>query len=672
MNGSSPIEERKVEPLPHSSSQPVSPPIETKKELPLSETIQEVGKESFQLPSRSPLEPSKTPLGRIKAAELGSHIETRKLRKMSSFLLEMVGSPSSPSSNPLTESLSLEHHQLGTSSNPVALLRQDRFIPVKLIESELDTPIPLTISADLEKTSKQFNREGVLNNLYLLVARTSEEEDERANALISLIQDLTKRNEQYIDEKTLKGISKTLTQQGIEFGALTRNLEPFIKLSDVKANEFISKAAKEAIKKDQARPIYQRMIEIDQSIVYKGGQENLREILATQKTLIEGYDDVVHLKEAVVTDNFVLLWKSEQLRHPIKSNFLEGYEHISVKDWDSWGTARKDYALELFKTGRISEETSQALINAEQKLSGYGVDPTSVCKLAFYETKINANDFHTQQFMIGPDSHQSGKKRMVSIDEGRWGTPDIAYSYGISIAVTFKNSLITHPDCLKPVPDEFKEFLRNRLKEIDRTADEMTEKGLVCSEEEFKLLEAAYKNVTDTLSAFTRIGKIKDGEIPDLAKKYDIIFDPDTTVNELRSKIEGHLRSKKAELKEKAFVKQSQASLLAEMGREKRMAEYILQNDKATIYGAFERGYPELATFMRVLGRMEPDPGKSLAYTAGQGMLLPRNLASFIQTAKKLDMASDEEIAQMQKDLATLKSNHMTSIMGIALTSNAF
>jgi hypothetical protein len=617
--------------------------------------IQEIGKENIRLSNPTTSEPKSIVSHHCEfESELKSYVEGKKLKKMTSFLLQNSGS---------STTINLQDYRLGTSSNPVALVKQDQWIPMQLIESELDGQIsPRDIISELEKVPKQFKREEVLNNLRVLLDRKNDEGE--VKRLISIIQNLTKENETFIDEETLKKF------EGVEFKDLTRNFAPFIKLGDVSENPTLSKAVKEAIKKDAALPVHQRMITTIDATVIKGGQENIREILATQKAHLEGYDDVLHVKESVKIDEFTLQWGSTELVHPIKSDFLVTYIHISAQDWDAWGQARKAYDLELFQKGGVSAETTHKREEAWQKISDYQVDPLSVCKLAFYETKINANDFHTEQFMIGPDPHHPGRTVIVSVDEGRWGPPGIAYAYGTSAATTFKNSLITHPDCLKPVPEEFKEFLKHRLGEIDQTAKKMEEMGLVLPQEEFKRMEEAYTDVTDTLTALGR-EKIKDAEIPALAQKYAIAFDTNTTISELKNKITDHLRAKKGELKEKAFAKQSEQSLINEVTREKKMIEYILNTSSSTMYGAFEAGYPELATFMRVLRRMEPDPGKSIAYTPLFGTLAPRNLSILIQTAKKQKSASDEEIAQMEKDLAKLKSDHLVSNSAIALTSNA-
>ncbi len=640
-------------------------------ETSVSETVKGIAQGAFNQEVEG-----KKPRSPIQAKHLQAATGEKKLKRLFSVsgsitTVSQVGA----SSSKLRTSIDLQSHKLGASSNPVSLLKMDYFLPSSLIEAELISSQNSNLSSELNSIPKQFNKENVINNLYLLLNNSDKTE---ASKVITVIKNFTKQSEPYIDEK---GLTEAYQMMGMDpqSGALTKNVEAFIKQSDIK-NETIKEAAKQAIKKDAARPLRQRMIDQPEAIVLKGGQENMREILASRKADIEGYSDILHLKEAIETENFELTWGKQSVDFPIKSTFLEGYEHIDSKIWDKWGDARKNYDVEFFKqNGQVSNETKEKLADAENALLSYGIDPLSLCKLAFYETKINATDFHTKQFMIGPDPHHSQKKCIVSVDEGRWG-PAVDVSMLSIPTLVFRNCLITHPDCLRPVPEEFRDFLKQRLKEMDQTMQKMKAEGLVYPQNEFQEMVEAYQEAVLTLLELNKkinlpyeansllardvsvdlkdtkgmVGGQAIQRLIELKNRYQIPVDENTTLTELKEKIRSHLMSKKTTLKEKAFPKQSEQSLLKEMEREKKMAEYIINNPEASIYGAFEVGYPELKTFMKVFRRMDSDPGTNLAISRTPIGAMPREIAKVIETAEAKNLASPEEIAQMKKDLETL------------------
>jgi hypothetical protein len=642
--------------------------------------------------------------------ELKGYIETKK-----------IGKALSASNNPTPgQGVDLRSYKIGNSSNPVALLSDEYYVPYQLLEGHLaesDTAalqkesessesngsdsFNLTSDSDSESSAsstnfsyeseessgssddefdilsdtikdvepeeltKYFDKSHVINNaVYLLETNPA-----ISNDLHVFLQKLRAYRGDYIDNEMLQ----MLAGDKISVASLKRNVEPHVRLGDLKPRKALYEAAKEAIQVDFKRAISLQRIDHlkHQATVYKGGRENLREILAMKKAEIEGYDDVLHLKEDVPPINYQLNWGATPLVNPIKSEFLVGYEHIDSNDWSNWGKARKQYDFELFKYGKVSEETLSQFKQAEQVILSYGVDATQLCKLAFYETKVNASDFHINQFMIGVDPKKEGYHHAISIDEGRWGPPNDVYvvtgTPSDSVAVNFRNALITHPLCLKPVPQEFREFLEKRVGEIDHTAQEMKKNDLVYPEGEFEELGEEYEKLLQLDQSLFRY-KIQGEQLVELAKQYDVPLGEKINEADLTLRLRNHLKERREVLKEKAFVKQSEQSLLLEIKREKVMAEYILNNKEATIYDAFEAGYPRMATFMKVFRRMDADPGFTLAYNTDFGFPVPRNLTTFIENIEKQGMASAEEILQMQQDVIEMQHSQVAKNGQLALT----
>ncbi len=577
-------------------------------------------------------------------------------------------------------SLNLQHQKLGNSSNPVALLKEEKYIPKKLLKSQIEEKKIEIELADF-KSPLFFNKEELISNFLLLPSDTNFDLKKFKETHYQL---------HYISSDALLNYF-TINKLG-DLSLFTKNLVSYFKASDLKSHAAINQMVDGIITDDLNLPSNQRQIPSAPMIVYKGGRENLRELLATRKALLEGYGDVIHIKEKIKEmDELELSWGAQSITYPIKSEFLEGFEHISNVDWTAWGQARQAKDLAIFNLAQAIEnqapsqeieemkqkckEVKKQAKLAEKKILNYAVDPTSVCKLAFYETKINASDFHTGQFMIGPNQQGKHKKQMISVDEGRWGNPGIGYSYSLtikpSVAVTFKNSLLTHPDCLKPVPAELREFLKERLKTIDETFNEMVEKKLVWSEQEFNQLETSYTTITETLSLLKR-NKLTLPQVIENLKKFDIAFEEKEESEQLKTKLENYLNDQKNILKERAFSKQSIKSLYLEKQREQIMANYILSKSSASIYQAFEIGYPELATFMTILRRIYADPGKELSLVNNT---MPRSLSSIIELAKgnktKSPSASTAELEKMGKDLEKIKKESTFSKAALALTSDA-
>lgn len=655
MDSSTPISGRGVPSIPDSSTKEPQEP-----KLPSTPAIKQIAESN--LPTNPPAESIVKP----EAKQIKSYIETKTLRKVTGIAEGNV--------------FELESQRLGSSSNPVALIRQEYFLPVRLIEDQFQdlTPLPSQAMDKLHHLRRYFDKDQVINNLYILLSQSSGNEQKEKN-LIRLIQYYNKRMEPYIpvefDENTVKAFATI----GINPQEFTRGIDPLIKMNEAKSISGISQVIDEAIQRDLTRPVHQRLLKAPPvGVVYKGGQENIREMLATKKAQAEGYADVIHVKEKFEADEITLVMEEQPLTHPIKSDFLTGYHHIREEDWKKWGEARKNYDLELFQKGEVSEETLRKYNEAANTIRNYGADPVSVCKLAFYETKINANDFHTEQFMIGPDPKHPERKQMVSVDEGRWGPPDIAYKAGISsVAITLKNSLLTHPDCLGPVPEEFRPFLEKRLQEIEQTRNELSKPESEWSE---TLKERVWPAATfdqfvvgmqDLSEDLDKIGsRTADAPFIDqMLKKYQIPHKEKGTLEETRDTVELFLKAEKGRRKEAAFQKQSEQSLRQELEREQAMAEFLLQNPKASIYDAFEIAYPELKTVMKAFRRTDVDPGKNLAYRAmgGFDFLMPRELDKLIEQVP----ASSEEKGKMREDVKLLKDKHMISTEALVLTHNA-
>ena len=118
-----------------------------------------------------------------------------------------------------------------------------------------------------------------------------------------------------------------------------------------------------------------------------------------------------------------------------------------------------------------------------------------------------------------------------------------------------------------------------------------------------------------------------------------------------------NLESKPSEIQEQTF-KQIQPKAMKRMSeRITALQDYIQECESAgtepTMRGAFDKMYPDIAPFMKVCRRMDFNPSASIGINGGA----QRSLQSIIDDAKKYNLASDDEVQEMNQALENLRQS---------------
>jgi len=265
-----------------------------------------------------------------------------------------------------------------------------------------------------------------------------------------------------------------------------------------------------------------------------------------------------------------------------------------------------------------------------------------------------SNDSHSGQYM-------SQDKELFNIDFARFLPPHDSMRDLKGVAATFRSTLLDHPAADEPLSEE----LINTVKSWDMgKLEENWKKDGLIGEPKF------FKDATKRLEILDFQRDAAQGANESKLKEMYAELGLETPVEtydstQLREVVIKETTKQFENLKNECYSKIHPQAFAGLKKRMQALQGYIREpGSEPTLKGAFNKMYPQLAPFMKVLGRFQSNPGENLfaevVITKGVGgqqrqELSKRPLKSIIEQAELRFLATPEEIQEMKEALAVME-----------------
>ncbi|MFQ5729888.1 MAG: hypothetical protein ACE5GN_05970, partial [Waddliaceae bacterium] len=494
----------------------------------------------------------------------------------------------------------------------------------------------------VDQVPVQFKKDAVTSSLRVLLNRAIDQDApaSKIDQISNAIREVKAKPRDYISKSDVIAILDPFTDERDKSFVL-RN-EEFVSSTDVRMFNPGNVAVEKGLTKLEDRSHMDHP-----GFAFKLGAENHREMLAGKLLQHMGMNQFVMPKLDVKFEKAKL--GSEMSPEGIAGKWLEDAQDLDVKAWDKVGMAKRKLEEAKFKgedTGQYERELSKAM-EPFRELGG----AESVQSHALIDLIFCSYDSHQLQY-----KHKNGQWHCF--DFARFLAPFETFSSEGYTWATIRSAFLNDPRC----DEAMEETLVDTIKgwDLEAMESDMRSSGLIGTEEEFAQAE---KELSAILKDSVSLSGLSDDEAKAMCRKYGMAVGTDDTISDLKAKLASRLSERKAEIKKQTYPKVHPHAFDQMKARMNRLQRYVAESDSPTVTGAYERMYPQLSLFVKVLGRMEANPSLSISFKRDpSGNLMQRNLEMILSEAEDKKMATADEIAQMKEGLAELTANSPESL----------
>jgi len=315
-------------------------------------------------------------------------------------------------------------------------------------------------------------------------------------------------------------------------------------------------------------------------------------------------------------------------------------------------TADLDNAKQALKKSPNDQKLSDEVVLKEQNLGGakkkYNIEVSTlkdgfkglsgVKEHVLTDLLFCAYDSHAGQYMVKNGS-------AFNIDFARFLAPCEVFERNGNLYPTLRTGLFDHPSSGEPLSAN--EIQKIQSWNIESIESQWKSEGLVGSSEAFK---EADKKITEYFDDLDKASSV-NYNIKDLCLKYDVKSE-NIQEGVLKKIVTDKIKQEMEGVREECFSQVHPEAFAAFKERVFGLQTYIKQceseNTPPTLKGAFPLMYPNMAPFMKVMERLEVNPGSGISFAIKDGTMIQRSLTSIINDAKKANLVSEDEIKEMQ------------------------
>lgn len=502
----------------------------------------------------------------------------------------------------------------------------------------------------LEHTSSYVHKDDVLSSLRLLASTLPEEKQEEIFAAITEVKNSP---EPFIDKKAIDALHLPLKQ-----------LTTYVFIPEfVNQNDPRSKPLE--VVKTTLEAIHFSGIEF----VFKTGLENTREMLGNTLVASMGLSKPLVPKIAATLKGATL--GEERDPQGIASAFIKGASSFPRKEWNTYVAAKKNAAVANFllpifideaeKLSKIPESQrnqgqNDTLIDLQNKIANHnaiiaqfdkakadvialgGLD--SIADHVLTDILFCSYDSHIQQYL-----YKDGE--LHNIDFARFMTPSDTFIQGEgknrSVYATFRSTWLDHPITSLPIPQHQIDIITNwNIEEIE---SQWRHDGLIGDDEMFT---RAAQNVADLRNDYKSLKSASIETLNHLCNTYGVPKGESyAMLQTLASTMQQRFDAIKKQCFEKIHPRAFQEFKERTVALQNYVKKCVDEGKDPTLAEAFPLMYPHLSPFMKVLNRMDENPGETIGISFSPSGLQMRSLQSIINLAMKTQLATREEIEQM-------------------------
>lgn len=570
-----------------------------------------------------PLDPYEEPI-------LGSPRQVQAKATME-IQLKKIAQTIENSQNHLNRSLSIGIHAK-TNQNSILKLKTDLFLDKNIIENEIeDTDVESkdNLTDSLSRIPVFYKKQDILQEFNFLFQQENLSEEKKIWV------------QEELKEKIKNLPNDYMSAQDLESGGLPLHLLPptihqYISIGDIRIlEESIEDGPLSTLIKDIKSDQYTVAFKIESKNL---GIENTRELLARE--ILEPLE----LYGYFVAKTHIKVQEMEG----IQGRWIEG-ETLPVELWKEFTKTKKELAEATFRQ-EPTEHLLEELAKLENKIVDFTHDLDNIQELLLADLLLCSCDTHLQQLLRSKED-----SKLYNIDFARFMTPSEFSKTDEIVAVNFKSVLLDHPGASFPLSAQ----LKHLITKINLETLEEKYRPLVGDEKEMK----KSAEVIETL--MTDKNNIK-GNLLALCKKYRM--DPKTKAAKLKSEIS---RLERKERK-KCFSKIHPQAYSRFIERIKILQNYVSQTSEPTLKEAFARMYPLVQPFMKILERLEVNPGLSIGIYHDENFSAKgiRTLNQIIDAAENENLATEDELHGLRETLAIIIENACCDVAEISTAVN--
>lgn len=481
-----------------------------------------------------------------------------------------------------------------------------------------------------DQVPKQMKKDDVLSSMRVLLQSAVDkgESQEKIDNLSNAIHNIQSTKGDYIAVSSVKeALTDVVSEKELSY--VMKN-QTFVSSSDIRMFNPGNPAVEKGVK-----GLEDRKFAGHPGFAFKLGTENHREVLAGKMLGVMGMNQFVMPKLEVKFEQAKL--GTDLSPDGIAGKWLEDAEDLGLDRWDRVGSAKKDLEAARFR-GEDTGPAEAALASAMQPFEEMG-GTESVQNLALLDALFCSYDSHQLQF-----KHKDGQWQCF--DFARFLAPSETFKRGDNVYATMRSTFLDDPRC----DATMNESLVNDIKgwDIDGMEKQMQAEGLIGTVEEFQQAEQELNSIQSDSS---RLSSLDETQVKEMCGKYGITVKDGDSVSDLKGRLATKFSERKEEIKSTIYKKVHPEAFEKMKGRMIALQKYVNESENPTVSGAYEKMYPQLSLFSKVLGRMESHPNLSLGIVRDQGSLRQRNLEEIIKNAESTGMASKDELAQMRAAL---------------------
>jgi hypothetical protein len=368
---------------------------------------------------------------------------------------------------------------------------------------------------------------------------------------------------------------------------------------------------------------------------------------------------------------------SQENPEGIASEFVSGSTIFPITEWKELMQTKKMAAIAAFKLPELQKEAAAlSLENSPEsraKLAEVKIEIFELSEsLADYEksketvmglggTKSITDHALSDALLCSYDSHimqylmKDGD--VVNIDFARFMAPNEAFTRGEGdnkgVFLTLRSVWLDHPVTEQPLSSEHVNTIMNW--DMEQIESQWRRDGLIGDSAFF---DKATATIEDLRVDRRNLGSASEDELNVLCDKYGLEKGSEM---EMKKGIASHLKNQFESIQQECFGKIHPKAFEEYKNRTLALQGYIrecqAEQKSPNLAEAIPRMYPKLAVFMKVVERIDENPGVSISFTSSSGSLQQRSLSSIISEAENKKMASADEIAQMKESLAYYLAN---------------
>lgn len=598
----------------------------------------------------------------------------------------------------------------GTELNPETIskmtqyLLRRKYINNEVFIDKLIEEIKKNKSLSLENIPVYYKTHEIINFLRIQLQLSNHE---NKAILIDQIQQLNGLKEDYVSEDIVNHLKM------IDIAALKRSLEPHLSSYDLHYTYPHS---------TRLHLILEQLNPSSESYAIKLGVENQRELLAFKILQHLEMDEFILPKTSISLPHYKIDGSSSE--DSIASEWISNSQPYPRQEFKNYFESKKQVAQIGFKwkVSRSKPETLQQelkIAEEELNLSRKALLQVGGIRSAQHHALIGLllcpYDSHAKQYIM-----QEGEFK--DCDLGRFLAPGEALIYKDITYSTLCSTFLDHPAIEEPIPQD----LINKIKawNMDEIESFFQQEGVFASEEDFEharsTLVAIHK---DLLMLENPTPSQKNLTL--LAHHYavDLTSDIDQTIQELKDKIQNACKELKGQPQSRQAIKQLlemenhllaltqnpslnklsmmankyslqlpqnwgeslkilEAKLLEEEqkitlnifkkihpnafkefeDRLIKLQKYVNSSEHPTLKGAYEKVYPHLMPFIKIMERLDTNPSvtHSVGFDLKRKIFDIRALEDIILFAQQTKLATKNELKEMMSALKELRGRNIS------------